>query len=58
MRSNSKIVFLLVAIGAYYVYLPIPGEIEEKWKLMITDSFFRSLSHLVSLATAELHIRR
>ncbi|KAJ8331958.1 hypothetical protein SKAU_G00430600 [Synaphobranchus kaupii] len=50
MKSNSKIAFLFVMIGAYYVYLPIPGEIEQKWKLMITDSFFRSLSHLADLS--------
>ncbi|XP_036410686.1 arylacetamide deacetylase-like [Megalops cyprinoides] len=49
---RSKCIFLLVlgAITAYYIYLPIPGEIEEKWKLMITDSFFRSLSHLADLS--------
>ncbi|XP_035277236.1 arylacetamide deacetylase-like isoform X1 [Anguilla anguilla] len=50
MRSNCTIAFLLVVIGAYYVYLPIPGEIEQKWKLMITDSFFRSLSHLADFS--------
>ncbi|KAJ8378113.1 hypothetical protein AAFF_G00248270 [Aldrovandia affinis] len=50
MKSNRKILLLLGAITAYYVYLPIPEEIEEKWKLMITDSFFRSLSHLADLS--------
>ncbi|XP_061099847.1 arylacetamide deacetylase-like [Conger conger] len=50
MRSNGTIALLLVAISAYYVYLPIPGDIEEKWKLMITDSFFRSLSHMADLS--------
>ncbi|KAJ8271137.1 hypothetical protein GJAV_G00123180 [Gymnothorax javanicus] len=50
MRSKTAVAFLILVICAYYVYLPIPGEIEEKWKLMITDSFFRSLSHLADLS--------
>ncbi|KAG9343280.1 hypothetical protein JZ751_014261 [Albula glossodonta] len=49
MRTNRTILLLFAAITAYYVYLPIPGQVEEKWKLMITDSFFRSLSHLADL---------
>ncbi|KAG7235035.1 hypothetical protein INR49_003400 [Caranx melampygus] len=32
------------------VCLPIPEEIEERWKLMLTNSFFRSLSHLADLS--------
>lgn len=49
---RSKGVFVLVLLGAltaYYVYSPIPNNIEERWKLMLTDSFFKSLSQLVSL---------
>ncbi|KAL0973534.1 hypothetical protein UPYG_G00205550 [Umbra pygmaea] len=45
--------FLLLSIGAftaYYVYQPIPDEIEEKWKLMLTDCFFRTLSHLADFS--------
>lgn len=41
---------LLGALTAYYVYSPIPNNIEERWKLMLADSFFRSLSQLVSFA--------
>ncbi|XP_064158754.1 arylacetamide deacetylase [Anguilla rostrata] len=50
---GSKGIFLLLLLGtlsAYYVYLPIPDEIEERWKLMATDCFFRSLSHLAELS--------
>ncbi|XP_051966443.1 arylacetamide deacetylase [Xyrauchen texanus] len=50
---RSKGVFLLMLLGAltaYYVYSPIPNNIEERWKLMLTDSFFRSLSHLADLS--------
>ncbi|KAJ8256832.1 hypothetical protein COCON_G00189840 [Conger conger] len=50
---RSKGIFLLLLLGtltAYYVYLPIPDEMEERWKLMATDCFFRSLSHLADLS--------
>ncbi|XP_024263471.1 arylacetamide deacetylase [Oncorhynchus tshawytscha] len=48
-----KGIFLLLSLGAftsYYVYQPIPDEIEERWKLMLTDCFFRSLSHLADFS--------
>lgn len=50
MRLGS--IFLFVAFcsfTAYYIYEPIPEEIEERWKLMLTNTFFRSLSHLVRI---------
>ncbi|KAM4627290.1 arylacetamide deacetylase [Polymixia lowei] len=46
-------IFLFIVLGsftAYYIYEPIPEEIEEKWKLMLTNSFFRSLSHLADVS--------
>ncbi|KAI5093074.1 arylacetamide deacetylase, partial [Silurus meridionalis] len=47
MRSREALFLLSVcALTAYYIYSPIPDNIEQKWKLMITDCFFRSLSHL------------
>ncbi|XP_048836345.1 arylacetamide deacetylase [Brienomyrus brachyistius] len=49
MRSKD-IILLAGPLIAYYVYIPIPDEIEEKWKLMITDCFFRSLMHLAELS--------
>lgn len=48
MRLGSIILFVAAcSFTAYYIYEPIPEEIEERWKLMLTNSFFRSLSHLV-----------
>ncbi|XP_012988909.3 arylacetamide deacetylase isoform X1 [Esox lucius] len=38
------------AFTAYYVYQPIPDQIEERWKLMLTDCFFRTLSHLADFS--------
>lgn len=51
MRLRSIILFVaLCSFTAYYIYEPIPEEIEERWKLMLTNSFFRSLSHLADLS--------
>lgn len=48
MRLGSIVLFVaLCSLTAYYIYEPIPEKIEERWKLMLTNSFFRSLSHLV-----------
>ncbi|KAL7842793.1 hypothetical protein SRHO_G00244820 [Serrasalmus rhombeus] len=51
MRSKAVLLFLVLgAFTAYYVYSPIPDDIEERWKLMLTDCFFRSLSHLADFS--------
>ncbi|XP_061829073.1 arylacetamide deacetylase [Nerophis lumbriciformis] len=51
MRLGSIILSAaLCAFTAYYVYEPIPEDIEERWKLMLTDAFFRSLSHLADFS--------
>lgn len=51
MRLGSIILFVaFCSFTAYYVYEPIPEEIEERWKLMLTNSFFRSLSHLADIS--------
>nr|XP_019943559.1 PREDICTED: arylacetamide deacetylase-like [Paralichthys olivaceus] len=51
MRLGSIILLVaLCSFTAYYIYEPIPEEIEERWKLMLTNCFFRSLSHLADLS--------
>ncbi|TSN21167.1 Arylacetamide deacetylase [Bagarius yarrelli] len=51
MRSTGTFVFLcMCALTAYYIYTPVPENIEQRWKLMITDCFFRSLGHLADLS--------
>nr|XP_020471294.1 arylacetamide deacetylase-like [Monopterus albus] len=51
MRLGSIFLFVaLCSFTAYYIYEPIPEEIEERWKLMLINSFFRSLSHLADLS--------
>ncbi|CAN9511466.1 unnamed protein product [Ophioblennius macclurei] len=51
MRLGSIVLFVaLCSLSAYYIYEPIPEEIGERWKLMLTNSFFRSLSHMADFS--------
>lgn len=49
-KMGGKIFFFLVASAliAYYIYRPLPENVEEPWKLMLLDASFRSLKHVVS----------
>nr|XP_033814578.1 arylacetamide deacetylase [Geotrypetes seraphini] len=43
--------FLIVSVlVAYYVYWPLPENVEEGWKVMIADSILRSLGHVGGLS--------
>ncbi|XP_076837766.1 arylacetamide deacetylase [Brachyhypopomus gauderio] len=51
MRSRGTFVLLVLgALTSYYIYSPLPEDIEERWKLMFTDCLFRSLSHLADFS--------
>ncbi|XP_034024166.1 arylacetamide deacetylase [Thalassophryne amazonica] len=51
MRSTSVVLVVVVcSFSAYYIYEPIPENIEQRWKLMLTNTFFRSLSHLADFS--------
>lgn len=39
---------LLTAALAYYIYIPLPDAIQERWRLMMLDTALRSTMHLVS----------
>ncbi|KAM7376144.1 hypothetical protein PAMP_005889 [Pampus punctatissimus] len=41
-------VSLTVAV-AYYIYIPLPDDIQEPWKLMLMDAGFRTVVHLATL---------
>ncbi|XP_026195495.1 neutral cholesterol ester hydrolase 1a isoform X2 [Anabas testudineus] len=50
MRLLPVVVTVLLTVGfAYYVYIPLPDEIQEPWKLMMLDAGFRTLTRLISL---------
>ncbi|XP_051839143.1 neutral cholesterol ester hydrolase 1 [Antechinus flavipes] len=49
----------LVALLAYYVYIPLPANISDPWKLMLLDATFRSaqqLSHLIQYVGLSHHL--
>lgn len=50
MASKSLCFVLLSVLVAFYIYRPLPDNMEEKWKVMLLDATFRSLGHLATLA--------
>ncbi|KAM7160061.1 neutral cholesterol ester hydrolase 1 [Macrochelys suwanniensis] len=52
-RSNMKSAFVLltalVALTAYYVYLPLPSTVSDPWKLMLLDATFRATQQMCNL---------
>lgn len=38
----------LCVLGAYYVYLPLPGTVSEPWRVMLLDAAFRAAQQTVS----------
>uniref|UniRef100_A0A8C4S2I3 Arylacetamide deacetylase n=2 Tax=Erpetoichthys calabaricus TaxID=27687 RepID=A0A8C4S2I3_ERPCA len=50
MRSQLLCLTIALALLGYFVYMPIPDDIDEPWKLMVADSLLRSLNHLGNVA--------
>ncbi|CAL8362758.1 unnamed protein product [Merluccius merluccius] len=50
LKGIGALLIVLGCFSAYYVYEPIPEDIDERWKLMLTNSFFRALSHLADFS--------
>ncbi|XP_058151314.1 neutral cholesterol ester hydrolase 1 [Dasypus novemcinctus] len=49
MRSSCVLLTALVALAAYYVYIPLPSSMSEPWKLMLLDATFRSTQQVSNL---------
>uniref|UniRef100_A0A8D0EUU9 Arylacetamide deacetylase n=1 Tax=Strix occidentalis caurina TaxID=311401 RepID=A0A8D0EUU9_STROC len=49
MGAKLLCLFLTSALIAYYIYTPIPEDIEEPWKVMFASASFRALGHLLGL---------
>uniref|UniRef100_A0A7M4ESI1 Neutral cholesterol ester hydrolase 1 n=2 Tax=Crocodylus porosus TaxID=8502 RepID=A0A7M4ESI1_CROPO len=49
MRTAVVLLPALAALGAYYVYLPLPGTMSEPWKLMLMDASFRAIQETCNL---------
>ncbi|NXP02681.1 AAAD deacetylase, partial [Thinocorus orbignyianus] len=50
MGAKLVCLFLVSALIAYYIYTPIPEDIEEPWKVMLITASFRALGHLAEVA--------
>ncbi|KAM5333639.1 neutral cholesterol ester hydrolase 1 isoform 2-T2 [Glossophaga mutica] len=42
MRSSCIVLTAVLALAAYYVYIPLPSSVSNPWKLMLVDATFRS----------------
>ena len=47
MRSSCVLLTALVALAAYYIYIPLPSSVSDPWKLMLLDATFRSAQQVV-----------
>lgn len=50
MRSSCVLLAALLALVAYYVYIPLPSAVSDPWKLMLLDATFRGAQQVVSRA--------
>ncbi|KAM5163258.1 arylacetamide deacetylase [Mantella aurantiaca] len=50
MASKSVCFVLVTVLLAYYIYKPLPDNVEEKFKVMLLDATFRTLGHAGYLA--------
>ncbi|XP_018426679.1 PREDICTED: arylacetamide deacetylase [Nanorana parkeri] len=50
MASKSVFFVLVTVLLAYYIYKPLPDNVEEKFKVMLLDATFRTLGHAGYLA--------
>ncbi|NXF32538.1 AAAD deacetylase, partial [Nyctibius bracteatus] len=50
MRARLLCVCLTAALLAYYIYTPIPEDVEEPWKVMLISAAFRAVRDLAVVA--------
>lgn len=49
MRSSCVVLAALVALAAYYIYIPLPSSASDPWKLMLLDAALRSIVQVSDL---------
>lgn len=52
MKSSCVLLTALVALAAYYVYIPLPSSVSDPWKLRLLDAAFRSAQQVVRRSTS------
>uniref|UniRef100_A0A8D2LPR1 Arylacetamide deacetylase n=1 Tax=Varanus komodoensis TaxID=61221 RepID=A0A8D2LPR1_VARKO len=50
MGGKSLCLLIAVVLIAYYLYSPIPENVEDRWKLMFISAAFRTVGHVATLA--------
>ncbi|XP_062988040.1 neutral cholesterol ester hydrolase 1 [Elgaria multicarinata webbii] len=50
MKSAAVLLAGLLALTAYYVYLPLPSTVSDPWRLMLLDAAFRVVQQSCNLA--------
>ncbi|NWY54773.1 AAAD deacetylase, partial [Chionis minor] len=50
MGAKLLCLCLASALVAYYIYTPIPEDLEEPWKVMLVSASFRAVGHLAEVA--------
>uniref|UniRef100_A0A8C6YJU1 Arylacetamide deacetylase n=1 Tax=Nothoprocta perdicaria TaxID=30464 RepID=A0A8C6YJU1_NOTPE len=50
MAPKSLCLLVATALLAYYVYVPLPESLEDRWRVMLIDATIRTLGHLAGLA--------
>lgn len=53
LQCGEKILLLLIlgVLKAFYIYKPFPGNVEEKWKIMLFNAVIKSASYLICEST-------
>lgn len=47
MGSKALCLALFCVLFASHIYVPLPGNIEERWKVMALDAIFKTFSFMV-----------
>ncbi|XP_045022217.1 arylacetamide deacetylase-like [Bubalus bubalis] len=47
MGRKTILLLIVGVLGAYYVYTPLPDNIEEPWKLMWVTTCLKTMTHLI-----------
>uniref|UniRef100_A0A8I3WJR7 Neutral cholesterol ester hydrolase 1 n=1 Tax=Callithrix jacchus TaxID=9483 RepID=A0A8I3WJR7_CALJA len=47
--SSCVLLAALVALAAYYIYIPLPSSISDPWKLMLLDATFRGAQQVSNM---------
>ncbi|XP_033006343.1 arylacetamide deacetylase [Lacerta agilis] len=50
MGIKSLCLLLATVLTAYYIYSPLPENVEDRWKLMLIGAVFRTLDHVATVA--------